>query len=530
MTAETSDPELITAYIEGSETAFRALVARHINLVYATALRQVGDPGLAEEISQNVFVVLARKAPQLRGAQTLAGWLHRTTILEAKARIRAELRRRRRDQTAAELATIQNEGAPALDALVPLLDEGLLKLRESERLALVLRFLEDRSLREVGVAMGVDEDAARKRVSRALERLTDFFKSRGFVIAGGAAVVLTASAKAAAPASLTFLVGNAGLTAGIVTGGFKGLLLQGLSLSKTQTAILCALVAAAPLTFQWHARAQVNRERADLEAQLAEARKSASDLEQEARNRRGSALRIQNEAFNLRTRLATVNAQLAGRAPHPIYHWDDNSPVMRIPKQGLSFMPIATVSRLGELTDGIKEILQLTALENAQVQAALNQFVADYYAAQAKQMRVVDPDEDELNGRAREEVRVFEFTALGPKYGELRQQLFSTLESVLGADRFQILRKRLSDWMAVDDRNLGMSSSMEIVNMDRREAFYRPDPGTGIVRWRFSSKRGMVTMNDFFRDTDIPTTLRPYLQDWITLAQTKPATAEKGNP
>ena len=84
--------------------------------------------------------------------------------------------------------------------------------------------------------------------------------------------------------------------------------------------------------------------------------------------------------------------------------------------------------------------------------------------------------------------------------------------------------------MAVDDRNLGMSSSMEIVNMDRREAFYRPDPGTGIVRWRFSSKRGMVTMSDFFRDTDIPTTLRSYLQDWITLALTKPAASEKENP
>ena len=530
MTAETSDPELITAYVQGSETAFRALVARHVNLVYATALRQVGDSGLAEEISQNVFVVLARKAPRLTGTQTLAGWLHRTTILEAKARIRAELRRKRRDQTAAELAAIESEGAPALDALVPLLDEGLLKLRESERLALVLRFLEERSLREVGVAMGVDEDAARKRVSRALERLTDFFKSRGFVIGGGAATVLTASAKAAAPTSLAGLAGNAGLAVGIASGGFKGLILQGLSLTKTQTAFLCALVAAAPLTFQWRARAQVNHERADLSAQMAAARKSVSDLEQEARNRRGSALRIQNEAFNLRTRAATVNAQLAGRAPHPIYHWDDNSLVMRIPKQGLPYMPVAAVSRLGGLTDGIKEILQLTASESAQVQSALNQFVADYFAAQAKQMRVVDPEENELNGRVPEEVRVFEFTALGPKFGELRQQLFSTLESVLGKDRFQILRSKLSDWMPVDDRNLGMSSSMAMVNLDHRECFYQPNPGTGIVRWRFSSKQGMTTMSDFFRATEIPTTLRPYLQDWITLAQTKPATAEQGNP
>ena len=80
-----ADCELVTAYAtRGSENAFRALVTRHVHLVYATALRQVGDAALAEEITQNVFIALARKAPRLAGVQTLAGWLHRTAILEAK--------------------------------------------------------------------------------------------------------------------------------------------------------------------------------------------------------------------------------------------------------------------------------------------------------------------------------------------------------------------------------------------------------------------------------------------------------------
>src|SRR5467141_2170443 len=103
MVSVSTDCELVTAYAaQGSENAFRALVGRHVNLVYATALRQVGDPALAEEITQNVFIALARKAPRLAGIQTLAGWLHCSTILEAKARVRAELRRGRREEMAAE--------------------------------------------------------------------------------------------------------------------------------------------------------------------------------------------------------------------------------------------------------------------------------------------------------------------------------------------------------------------------------------------------------------------------------------------
>src|SRR5436309_5155662 len=139
MTPLSPDCELVTDYAaRGSETAFRALVARHVHLVYATALRQVGDSGLAEEITQNVFIVLARKARRLSGMRTLGGWLHRTAILEARARVRAELRRGRREKTAGEVAALQWEGTSSFEALVPLLDEGLLNLRDDDRLALVL--------------------------------------------------------------------------------------------------------------------------------------------------------------------------------------------------------------------------------------------------------------------------------------------------------------------------------------------------------------------------------------------------------
>src|SRR2546428_9701637 len=115
MPVEQPDRLPVAAYARrGSETGFRALVTRHVHLVYATALRQVGDAGLAEEITQNVFIVLARKAPRLAGSRTLAGWLHRTAILETKAPVRSELRPGRRAGTAPQCAPLQRQGTSPL--------------------------------------------------------------------------------------------------------------------------------------------------------------------------------------------------------------------------------------------------------------------------------------------------------------------------------------------------------------------------------------------------------------------------------
>src|SRR6266576_3532779 len=198
--------------------------------------------------------------------------MHRTDILEAKGRIRAELRRGRREEVAAEIAALQREGASPLDALVPLLDEGLLNLRDGDRLALVLRFLEERSLREVGAALGVDEDAARKRVSRALERLAGFFRRRGFAVpAGMGAAALLANSATAVPAGLAASATIAGLAAGGAATGINLAWLKLMALTKTETAVICAIVAAAPLTWQWHAVARAEGQQANLNPQTAAA-------------------------------------------------------------------------------------------------------------------------------------------------------------------------------------------------------------------------------------------------------------------
>jgi RNA polymerase sigma factor (sigma-70 family) len=136
MSEHRTDFELLAAYGRNSdEGAFRQLVRRHIDLVHATALRKVTDAPAAEEISQNVFHALARKAARFAPDDSLPAWLHRTTLLEARHWLRGELRRRRREETAAQLGTTMNapEESPAWRELVPLLDDALLSLREKDR-------------------------------------------------------------------------------------------------------------------------------------------------------------------------------------------------------------------------------------------------------------------------------------------------------------------------------------------------------------------------------------------------------------
>jgi RNA polymerase sigma factor (sigma-70 family) len=197
-----------------SEDAFAALVRQHVNLVFATALRQVGDAGAAEEITQNVFVALAQAAGKLGSHPTIAGWLHQTALNKSREWLRSELRHRKREQVAVNLDMARAEGDSVWSSLVPLLDEALLELRDADRQAVILHFLEGQTFQEVGSALGVGEDAARKRVNRCLDQLTHFFRRRGFAVpAIAAGAPLFALSSHAAPAGLAVSATTAGLAA-----------------------------------------------------------------------------------------------------------------------------------------------------------------------------------------------------------------------------------------------------------------------------------------------------------------------------
>ncbi len=197
------DKSLLEEFVaHRSETAFRTLTDQYLNLVYSTALRETNDPQMAQDVTQAVFILLARKAERLPKNVLLAGWLYRTTHFVASRAKRSELRRQRREQEAFQMQ--QNQSADdTWKNVAPMLDEALTKLRETDRNAIILRFFQNQPLGKIGQTLGVSEEAAGKRVARALDTLRGFFDRRGFSVTSGVLAVSLAKHSAhAAPALL----------------------------------------------------------------------------------------------------------------------------------------------------------------------------------------------------------------------------------------------------------------------------------------------------------------------------------------
>jgi RNA polymerase sigma factor (sigma-70 family) len=200
-----TDMELVQEYAaQHSEQAFETLVSRHVTLVYSSALRQVRDPHLAEEVTQAVFIILSQKAGSLSPKTILPGWLYRTTRFTATKALQQQFRRQKREQEAYMQSTIEDlPTESAWQELSPLLDETVARLGQTDRDALVLRYFENKSLQEVGMALGVEERAAQKRVARGLEKLRALFAKRGIVLSTALiAAAISANSAHAVPVGL----------------------------------------------------------------------------------------------------------------------------------------------------------------------------------------------------------------------------------------------------------------------------------------------------------------------------------------
>lgn len=267
------DHQLLRRYAtERSEAAFGELVARYVNLVYSAALRQTGgDAHLAQDVAQVVFSDLARKAGSISDAVVLAGWLHRATRFAAHQLLRVEQRRRAREHEAVIMNGRAPNSGPDWEQIHPLLDEALDRLNRADRDALLLRFFDQRSLAEVGAALGSNEDAARKRITRALERLRRFLARRGATTTAAAlSAALSVNAVVPAPAGLAITLTSASIAASAAGAGTPVILFNLAAMTKLQAGIVGAVIVAcvtAPLLI--HNRTQIESLRQQI-AQIGE--------------------------------------------------------------------------------------------------------------------------------------------------------------------------------------------------------------------------------------------------------------------
>lgn len=322
---ESPDLQLLTEFaLRKAEAPFAELVQRYLNLVHSAALRLVADRHLAEDVSQSVFVALAQQAPRvvdrLHAGAPLSGWLHLTTRHLAAKAVRTEVRRREREQVASVMQTQNTKADAAWEHLAPHLDHALADLSESDRHALLLRFFEGRTARQIGERLGLSEEAAQKRVGRALERMRERFALRGVTVSVATMTTLLGSyAVQGAPAALAAGVTTAAVAASLIpavpaaAAAWSANLTTFLTMTKLQSSVLAGVIlaTAVPLTMQYRLLKEVQagqrRPPPSIEAippatLFPAIDKTAAEAE---------------EMDKLRREIEALRAQLAARPPGP---------------------------------------------------------------------------------------------------------------------------------------------------------------------------------------------------------------------
>lgn len=393
-----TDEQLLRAYtIRRDEAAFAQLVQRHLNLVFSTALRLLGDRSAAEEIAQNVFISLARKATSIRPDAGLAGWLHRAAILEARLRQRTDLRRQSREDLAAQLGTTMTTPDAPDDLPFALLDDALLELPEKDRRTLLLRYFEQRPFRDIANTLGIGEDTAQKRASRALEALAGILRRRGATTITGAlaAKTLEAAALSIAPTQLATSITSIALAAAVATSSVTTLAILAaklMTLTKTQTAAACLLLAAAPVGYQWHAASSLRQAAANVARDLASITEALARAEADAKAATRRLDATSTRLAETRSLLRRANDQISTSASTPeasLYLWSDTASHVRIPKSiaprlrlsgsidlptAPGFKPVSraidAVDATGDLSEPLTEALGITPEEAAAIHEA----------------------------------------------------------------------------------------------------------------------------------------------------------------
>ena len=547
---EPDDSELLRRYVrDKDEDAFSLLVRRHIDLVYATAVRTLGGASAAaSDVAQEVFLSLARKAAWLGAEGSLAGWLHRAAVLAARQRMRTEARRQQRDKTAAALAKTMESSESESVPVIRDLDEALLELEDNDRRALVLRYLEQRSLRDVGECLRIGEDAAQKRVAKALGRLSQCLARRGYPVATSAGLAQSLQAAVlSAPHGVAGAVAANTLTTVGAAGGLSWPLAAALAtplmaLTHVQTAAVCLLTVALPLGYQWHA---LGTERAEQQQLAAALRLARADFHREDLRRAHQQRRIESMYRGLLW--ARKDLELRERAAEQIsstptairYAWFDQAPFVRVPKLVLADVRFAAtrtpdgrgdppmtepVTADGSVSESLAETLNLTPADQAAVREGFESMAIQFRQLEAQHLRIVTEGPPREFGVGQRESTTVMLGAFPEAGAALKTELRDRLMRSLGEDKAAVVWTQTEEVFRSNFREFGALDEVYTLAFDPREGMAvwnglrRPDEPR-FESWGNST--GLINLGGY------PEPVRSYFQRWLEERQTRvPASTE----
>src|SRR3954447_4123836 len=313
----TDSHQLLADYVRTrSEAAFTEVVRRYIDLVYSTAVRLTeGDTHLAEDVSQTVFLDLAHMARRISSAVMLGGWLHRHTCFVAAKMLRANRRRENRERLSVEMNEASDFSEAHLKTVAPILDEAINALGSADREAILRRFFACEDFRAIGQALGSTEEAARKRVTRALDKLQSLLGKRGVALsAAGLGTLLLSGLVTAAPVGLAISVSSA--VAGAAAGtGSAWTILNFMASAKMKAGLLGTIVAASTISSliihqESAARLRAAEVRLELQTNLMSQAQSELDrLSRVAALRNGAGVKARDELLRMREDVAALRRQ-----------------------------------------------------------------------------------------------------------------------------------------------------------------------------------------------------------------------------
>jgi RNA polymerase sigma factor (sigma-70 family) len=455
----TDTQRLLADYVtNASEPAFRELVTRYLDLVYSTAVRLVsGDTHRAQDVAQTVFIDLARKAPTLPTDVMLGGWLHRHTCFVASKIMRGERRRQFRESQAVEMNALQDPSEANLTEIAPILDEAINQLGDEDRTAILLRFFEQRDLRAVGEALGSSENAAQKRVTRALEELRTLLKHRGVASSAAAlGTVLASEAVTAAPAGLAGAISSAVL-AGTTAATTTATITKAIAMTTLQKTLVTALVVAsvaAPFAVQHQAPAGLREQEDALrtrEDQLAK-------------------LQAENEAFSNQP-AQTIASQPNGQSNESLRLRDEIAHLQGVvqeltgPKTAEPLSREEVLDSLRQLySDRVNRLKQLFAANPAEAVPELRYLTdADWIQMVMYDHHRIDPDDSHAMSLARGRAQQLFASELGNalrKYGNDNNGQFPTDLSQLTSYFKSPVDDVLQGWMILPGGSLPSSMRM----------------------------------------------------------------------